>query len=114
MIAIDGQRCRASLHREFECSNVVGERCVERVLDAQRPLAARSVSLDVVEESSLTVVVDVQLVRVGDGTVLAERRITDNADFAVIGGETAEDARREAIAKIAARIVASSNQKNIV
>lgn len=63
--------------------------------------------LDRIEESSLTVVVDVQLVRRGDGAVLAERRLTDNADFAVIGGETAEDARQEAIAKIAARVVAS-------
>ncbi|MEM7167034.1 MAG: LPS assembly lipoprotein LptE, partial [Planctomycetota bacterium] len=42
--------------------------------------------LDRVEESSLTVVVDVELVRIGDGTVLAERRITDNADFTVVGG----------------------------
>ncbi|MGE3163451.1 MAG: LPS assembly lipoprotein LptE [Planctomycetota bacterium] len=62
--------------------------------------------LDRVEETSLTVTVHIQLVR-RDGAVLLDRWVTDNAAFFVTGGETEDDARQEAVAQLAERIVAS-------
>ena len=61
--------------------------------------------LDVEQETSIDVTVQVRLVRISDDRVLFEGPIHDHATFSIIRGQSVADARAEAIQEIAERLV---------
>ncbi len=69
----------------------------------ERPIAEGGE--DVVSVGSLFLVVDAKLVRRVDGRILRKARVADRAEFIIAGGEGFEGAAKEAIGKIARRVV---------
>jgi len=61
---------------------------------------------DAVQESGISVLVRIRLVRTRDGSQLLERTVSDYAAYSNQAGETIDVARDEAIREIARRIVA--------
>jgi len=61
---------------------------------------------DAVQESGISVLVRIRLVRTRDGSQLVERTVSDYAAYSNQAGETLEVARDEAIRELARRIVA--------
>ena len=71
-----------------------------------RELVLAEGARDAIHESSIDVAVRVRLERLTDGQVLLDEMVTDSAPYSVLRGESLDDARPEAIDKIAQRIVA--------